>query len=174
MVWVRRDYINHAFPVLCCGLVATQQLRLPGAPFSRALNTSRDGTSIFFSDQPAPLPHCLWEKNFFLISHLNPSSFTLKLLSSVQSLQPLIKHLSSVFVDPRQLLEKPHWGLPWVFSRLNKPSYFSLSSKNKHTQILLHQKLDIFSKIPSKQLLVEITFVILPHLFKEIFQTYLW
>lgn len=123
------------------------------------------------------LRHCLtafWEKNFFLISHLNPSSFTLKLLSSAQSLQPLIKHLSSVFVDPRQLLEKPHWGLPWVFSRLNKPSYFSLSSKNKHTQILLCQKLDIFSKIPSKQLLVEITFVILPQLFKEIFKTYLW
>jgi len=44
MAWVGRDLRDHRAPIPL-GLVATQQLRLPGVPCNLAMSTSRDGAS---------------------------------------------------------------------------------------------------------------------------------
>jgi len=43
MAWIARDIKSHAAPNPCCRLVATHQIRLPGAPSSLAFIPSRDG-----------------------------------------------------------------------------------------------------------------------------------
>jgi len=72
MVGVEKDLKAHLVPTSCHGLVATHQIRMPGAPSNLALNASTDRPSTasqgsllqlckFFPDQTNGVP---LERNF--------------------------------------------------------------------------------------------------------------
>ena len=62
MVWVGRDLKAHATPIPAAGRAVPHQLRLPRAPFSLGLSTSRDGApQLLWAAVPAP--HCPLSEN---------------------------------------------------------------------------------------------------------------
>jgi len=63
MVWIGRGLKYHPFPTLCHGLLATHWLRLPRAPSSLALSTSRDGAPQLLR-AAVPGPHCPLSNEF--------------------------------------------------------------------------------------------------------------
>ena len=69
--WVGRDLKAHPVPPRAMGRAATQQLRLPRAPSSLALNAPRDGAPTASLDSPCQGLTALYVKNFCLTSYLN-------------------------------------------------------------------------------------------------------
>jgi len=122
MVWVGRDVIDHRiieqlglegtlkpiqFQPAAIGTDISPQIRLPRDPSSLITNTSRDGASTVLGSLLQGLT-TLIVKNF-LLSHLNLSSFSLKPLSLILSLQVLVKHLSPSFLYFLYMMKSNGW-----------------------------------------------------------------
>ena len=69
--WVGRDHEAHPVPITCYELIAPHQLRLPRAPSSLALSTSRDGAPTASLGNTFLCLTTVTVKSFFLMSKLN-------------------------------------------------------------------------------------------------------
>ena len=75
--WVGKDLKAHSATDPCRGLAVPQQFRLPRAPFSLALSTSRDGAPTGLC-AAMPGPHHSHHKEFFIFDlHLYSPSLKL-------------------------------------------------------------------------------------------------
>lgn len=109
--WIRLEetlkIIEFNLPAI--GRITTHQIRLPTAPYNMALNASRDGAS---SSSLGSMFQCLII--LFLISNLNLSSFSLKLLLIFLSLLGHAKTLAPAYKFPSSTGRLQ--GLPRTFS----------------------------------------------------------
>lgn len=139
MAWDRKYFKDHSVPTPCCVLVAAPLIRLPTAPSSMDLSTSRNGASTAAASSLCQCLTAHWVKNFFLISYLNLPYFSLKLFPLFLSLHTLVKKLISSFtVGPLQVLKVSMRSLQsLLFSRLNKPSSLNLSFQERCSSPLI-------------------------------------
>ena len=107
----------------------TTEIRLPGAPFSLAMNASRDRASTTSLVKPIPVLHHALSKEFFPKIYPNLLSFSLKTFLLVLSLSAHVKsqYPSSLQVPFQYWNDAVRSPQSLLFSRLNKPSSVSLS-----------------------------------------------
>uniref|UniRef100_A0A8C3JRC5 Zinc finger C2HC domain-containing protein 1A n=1 Tax=Calidris pygmaea TaxID=425635 RepID=A0A8C3JRC5_9CHAR len=105
MVRVGRDLKAHPVPPLALGRDTSHQTRLLQAPSSLALNPSRDGAATASLGNLGQALTTFTPKNFFLRSHLNLPSFSVKPFPLVLWLPSLIQSPSPSLLEPLEGLE---------------------------------------------------------------------
>jgi len=92
LVWVGRDLTDHlGIPTTLPRAGTHSTGPVCSKPFQPGLERFQGRDIHSFSGQPAPVPHYPQSEEFFLIASLNLSSFSLKPLPLVLSLQALVK-----------------------------------------------------------------------------------
>lgn len=107
-------------------------------PSNLTLNTSRDGTSPVFLDNPFQCLTTPSLQNFFMIINPKLTSFCLKPLHPVPCTGPCKKTPTPSLLQPLQVLKGALSFFRGIsFSRLNNPSFLSLSSQVRCTSPLI-------------------------------------